>query len=514
MATRNDQVGPVSFQAETFGETVESEVPTHRCYRKHVYEWIEARLCYDGGADYLHNFVLKHPRERDEDHNRRRIRAIHPNYLRSVIDTHASHLLRQSPSRELGELGELVDNVDLQETAADDFARDCAVRAQREGRAVVLVDRFDPDGGTARTRAQEREAGRRPFFSLVAGEDFINWDVDRHGRFNWAIVREVADTDREWNPDEDDDSAPVHQYRKWTRTGWELYTWAGKGKGRHLAMTAQGDHPVGEVPIAILYFGQREKPQPIASSPTRDLMRMNRRITNLYSLMDEQLYHYVFSLLVVGGATYDDLAKVHWSVQGALSVPTADVEANMKPFYLSPDVAQVSVIESQIAETAQAIRVLSGLGRENERSGDQPSGLALQMMTTDKTAMLKKRASAMEFFELQCWTLAAKWMRESADAAEPTITAPSYTREFISAELAQALEDAIAFETLRIGGESRVENMALAVRRFFTDKVTPERLEELVEDARTRLAQNPDQGLEPPRRQFPNVTPLPNTQAG
>lgn len=502
-ATRERQTGELGFSAEVFGETVESEVPTHARYRKLVYEWIEARLCYDGGADYLANFISKHPRERDEDHGRRKVRAIHPNYLRSVIDTHASHLLRTSPTRDFGEFSQYLDDVDLQGTTADDFARDCAIFAQREGRAVAVVDRIDPDGGTARTRAQERAAGRRPFVSLVAGEDFVNWDVDRFGTLNWGVIREVADESREWNPGDDGDDGDEYQYRKWTRAGWELYRWTGKGKGRRLASVASGEHPVGEVPIALLYFGHRDKPQPTASAPTRDLVRMNRRITNLYSLMDEQIYHYVFSLLVVGNTTFDELQKVHWSVQGALAVPTADVEVGMKPFYLAPDVAQVATIQQQITETAAAIRVLSGLGRENEKGADQPSGLALQMMTIDKIAMMKKRAAAMESFEHQLWTLGAKWMRASSDSDEPTIEAPSYTREFIGSELAQALEDAIAFESLRIGGESRIENMALVARRYFADKVSAERLDELVQDVRGRLKANPEQGIEPPRRTFP-----------
>jgi hypothetical protein len=451
----------------------------HPLYTQQLDQWTEYRLCYEGGPVYLANYLARHTKERPVDFAARLKRAVHPNHARAVIDTYAAHLYRQKIPRtsSTSTLDELWADMDLLGTPADEFYERAAQLVQRGGRVAVVVDRLDPDGGQALTRAQERAAGRRPYAYIVDTEDVLDWRVDRRGQLVWVAIRERVEETRE--PMSAASSAPAaERVRVWTRTDWRLLEVSKGEDGTSTQEVARAEHPCGEVPVAFAFWGMRKGVEPLGDSALTDLAPMNRRLTNLVSLIDEQIYQHVFSILAVPRSTWDALEQVNWSVSGAL--PFHD-ETTHTPYYLSPDVGQIAAIRTEIEKTEEQIRLLSGLGRVNSDTRHVvSSGVALSYITMDKDALLSKFGQRMARLEAQVDRLALAWMTETGESAREYPT--SFDPQDLDAELANAMK----FASLKIPGLVTREAWAAITRAYLGSRVSPERLDELLNDLMNR----------------------------
>jgi hypothetical protein len=466
-------------------------VNQHRLYTQYATDWQFYRLSYDGGQEYLSHYLFKHPKELDKYYKKRLERAIYPNHVKSIIDTYAAHLYREPISRSTEGsanakrvLAQLWENSDMLGTPMDEFVERAAQLVQRDGRLAVVVDRTDP-GRPMRSRADEIDSEVRPYVYTVEAENVIDWSVDRLGRFNWVVIREMADQIRTWSTTPE---APKYQYRVWYRERWELYVDEGQssildsnGQSRSgLRLIDQGLHPVGEVPVAWVYWGARKGAQPVADSAIKDLAPMNRRATNLYSLIDEQIYQYVFSILVAPQATYDVLKSVNWSVSGV--VPYPDTLSGQPLYYLSPDVEQLTSIQEQIDKTEDQMRILAGMGRTNQEGKSAKSGLALSYLTMDKDALLANFSQRMSRLEDTIDRFALAWMDEKSTISRV------YPTTFDPADVKSELEQAILAVSLGAQGEYLAEILAQAAKTHLGKSVTPERLAEIVEDIRSRAS--------------------------
>lgn len=450
----------------------------HPLYASNRALWEECRLSYEGGRAYLKRYLAKHSKERSEDWLLRLERSFYPNHIRAIVDTYAAHLFRAHIPRksDSATLQAFWDDVDLLHNSADEFYEAVSQLVQRDGRAAIVVDRHDPDAGAAQTRAQEREAGRRPYAYVVAAEDVIDWDVDRLGNMQWAMVRELSDVERDWMTEH---PGVAYQYRVWTPAEWILYREQGEGEEAGLVEVDRGEHPVGEVPLVWVFWGRRQGVEPISEPAIGDLTPMARRLTNLYSLIDEQIYQHVFNIMAVPESTYAALQGVDWSVSGA--IPFKDDVRNT-PFYLGPDVSQIRAIQEQIEKTESSLRQLSGLGRVNEDTKHVQTGIALSYLTMDKDALLAKFAQKMERAEAQVDLFAQRWMGESAESER------QYPDSFDPLDLKDELDAALKFAGLGLQGEAMVENAIQAIKARLGPRVSSERLEEIESDLRRQLS--------------------------
>lgn len=471
-------------------------VPVHHLYRKHYGDWRFHRLMHEGSREYFEEHLERHSVEDLEDWAARYERAVHPNFLKIVLETYAGSLfrtpvIRTEPSAKLG--GEaFYDDLDLQGNSADDFFEQAAILCQREGRACVLVDRFDGDNMVERrSAADDMELGVRPFYRLILAENLINWSVDSFGVFRWAMIREEGDDpDREYD-DESTDAGEL--YRLWYPDRWELYKTQTRENEEgesytDLVFVEDGVNPLGEVPLVFMYFSTRTTSQPVGEPTTSDIPRLNRRLTNLYSYIDEQITQYVFSLLVADQPTVEALKASRFAVNGVLGIPE---ESTMKPYYLAPQVDQIQAIRTEIEATEHLVRVLSGLARSSEQSAQQPSGIALAHQSMDKISRLRKYAGKLETLERECMRLAYRWMNLGESVPEPVAR---YTREFIDADSAALLEESVMFGALPLAGEAKLESLLLAVQAHLGTRITPERLREIEDDVRERFAMEEEFG--------------------
>lgn len=455
------------------------DFPTHPLYQHHLHDWRRFRAAHEGGRTYIDLALTKHEHEKDKNFKRRVERAIYPNHIRSVIETYSAHLYRDAIARESGASGpvdellrEFWSDIDLLTTPADEFFEEVSQLVQQQGRAAIVCDRLDAEDAPS-SRAQENELGVRPYCYTVAAEDLINWDLDRRGRLAWVTIRETPDQAR--SPTHEDSGEPVYQYRVWYPDRWDL--WAEGEEGA--VKIDSGEHPCGEVPVTLVFFGKRHGRQIVADSALKDLEPQNRRLVNLVSLMDEQIHQYVFSLLAVPQSTYDALETVNWSVSGA--IPYHD-DVSSPPHWIAPDVGQIAAIRAEANKTESTIRQLSGLGRVNEETKHVSTGIALSYLTFDKDALLAKFAERMRRAELQVARHAAAWMGHEVQTEQMIL---SYPNSFDPQDLRDSLDAALKVTSLGISGEALFEVQAFALRELLGSRISGDRLQELLATLKT-----------------------------
>ena len=457
--------------------------PTHPLYAHCLADWREYRLCYEGGKAYTNAYLHKHPKEPLKNFEQRLERAIHPNHVRAVIDTYAAYLYKAPIARESESetLSELWVNMNLLGAPANEFYEHVAQLVQRGGRAAVVVDKLQPeDGAELATRAQELERGIRPYAYAVDTEDILNWRTGRDGRLEWIVLRESEDHER--GPMEHGNGARTEMARVWFRDRWELYKAKQseeKGEQASIELVAQGEHPCGEVPVVLTFWGARSGHEIIGDSAVTDLAPMNRRLMNYVSLIDEQAYQSTFSILAVPASTYDALEKVKFAPSGV--IPYQD-EVSSPPYYLSPDVNQIAQLRSEIDKTEASIRSLSGLGRMNADMGYAvASGVALSYVTMDKDALLSKFGGRMARMEAAVDRLAQKWMGVDVSASSRT-----YPTNFDPADLDNELSNALKVASLELTGRAEQAVQAAALKAFLAPRVPQAELEEILKDFRAQ----------------------------
>lgn len=473
----------------------------HYAKRRAHYEFM--RHAYEGGYDYLVRYLSPHPKESTEAYQRRIERAVYPNLCRVQVQTYAAQLYRSPVTRSAGTddegtattddtlahevLENLWQDIDLMGSDADRFFKDAAAWVQVVGAVGVLVDRtlVPPDEPLPTTRAAEQELGLRPYCTMIPADRIIDWDVDERGAFRWVVYSHERATPRDplSSPPED----LLWSHTLWTRTMVAEVEWTSAdseaGKGGTWKILSERPNPLGVVPLEMVFWGERCGKHPVAAGALDDLAPMNRRLMNLISLVDEQIYQHVFNILCVGKTTFDKLASTQWSSAGVLLLGD---DGEPQPFYLAPDTDQLRAISDEVIAAIRFMRTLSGnVGREVDGGLVPPSGVSMAYQSSDKFALFKEFSERMADLEARVYDLALRWEGLNASATEVSI---NYSQDFDPVLAARTFEDALAFQALGIGGDAEVENEVQVIRRFFATSLSPSALAELEENHRARRA--------------------------
>lgn len=456
-------------------------------------EYTFHRLAYEGGSEYLDRYLSRHPKEDSADWARRRERAVYPNLTRHQVSVYAAQLYRAAVQRSVAEADGVADaprakevlsslwaDVNLNGDAADVFMRELAERLQVYGAMAVVVDRTRaPEGVVATSRAQEAELGLRPYFRAYDPLDVLDWAQDERGALRWILLRHKAADNRE--PLTELAAEPV-EYIVWTREVARRYTYTPARDEKDepsLTLTSETLHGLGVVPVEFVFWGTRDGTDLAGQSPIEDLAPMNRRLTNLISLVDEQIFAQTFNILVVGPDTYDKIASLNFSVHGVM----LQGENDPAPFYLGPSSEQIAAISDEVNNTVRWMRMLSGgTGRGVDDGLVPPSGVSMAYQSSDKFALFKEFAGRMEDFEQRLAALALLW--EGISGITTTIT---YSQDFDPVLVARTLEDSLSFDALGIGGLAKLESEQQAIRRHLAGTLSPEDLNKVLQDHRERF---------------------------
>jgi hypothetical protein len=266
----------------------------------------------------------------------------------------------------------------------------------------------------------------------------LDWDVTENGTLRWVKIREKDNIPRApWEPHPT--NIDPYRYRVWYHDHWELMKQVTPDKAERMDA---GQHPVGEVPVSILYArrSQEQRTAMIADSMLADLVNIDRSIFNQLSLVLEQVYLQCFNILMVpddgtGGATLNI---------GAATAMTYNPQLG-PAIMLAPDVAVIDVQWRLIENFLGWARNLAGVSRGRaEFSKEERSAATLTIESEEKQNQIASLAAAAEEFDLQLHRHVAKWEGLSEEQT-PSV---SYTRDVSIKALNDQIRDATNLATL------------------------------------------------------------------
>ncbi len=214
------------------------------------------------GKEYL----PKEPKEKPERYEYRRQRALLYNaYLRAksalvgmvfdaepTLNEDVPLIMRGVEATETAAAREgQLEDCDLAGTHWAVFAKELFDCALNDGHVFLYVD-MPPALPEGATLADERNAGRRPYFVQYTKDQAINWRVDGRGRLQQITFKECTK-----EPDGLYGEQEVTRYRVLRPGSWELYRKVKDEKGGEMVIpdpdAPGGESSLKEIPIAVCY---------------------------------------------------------------------------------------------------------------------------------------------------------------------------------------------------------------------------------------------------------------------
>lgn len=383
---------------------------------------------YAGGEAVEQNpaYLTRHPFEPESQFKIRQERAAYTNYAEAIVTVFSSALMRKPPQRTLpAALADLLPNVDRIGTAADVFFGDRVRVAAAEGISFVLVDMPPaPEGGT--TVAQDKQAGRRPYFVPLRADEVINWGLGDDGELAWVVVREETYSEaKPWTT-----RARLLRYRLWTSTMFEVWEVGEDGKSE-ATMVSSGNHELGMVPV-VPFMYERKAPM-VGNSALRGVASLCLRVYRRENERDKMLFDCAVPLFFAKGFDTKDLdAFVRSSSNGITStMPDADIK------YVEPDGKSFASLREAISDDMKAIREVA-LRQVRPDSKAIESGYSKRIDNQQLNSALVRFALSSCAAEQRCWMLAEKWLRGAGDAVEVTYNT-DFDVDALSGDLVRSL---------------------------------------------------------------------------
>ena len=443
----------------------------HPLYRRCLPEWRFVYLAYHGGLAFKQEHLFRHPAETASSFAERVRRVHYENYVAAVVAEKNSILFKRPPYRAAEPQTPLWEafnaDVDRLGSSRDAFARRCFVLAQLFGWLPVLVDMpsaDDPD---------ERAA---PYCVPVLPFDLLNWSADERGRLAWVMIRERGRLAA------DPFSQPTERerFRLFDCQHWWLYeTAADPADG--VVKTAEGEHGLGRVPIALLHDLRHPTEPVVGVSSLLSIAERSKNILNNNSLIRDIADRCLFPFLAAedyqGGAEQRErrlgTALMFWYPQGGSA-----------PQWVDPDTSAIATLRElndvEVARIYEEANLQGGFASEQARSGVAHS---YEWRRTNDDIAAKARG--LEDFERQLDSLFAAWLGLRDFSA--TV---SYPRDFSVLAFSARLEEAASVFALPMPDSARRLYLKRFVRELL-DNASPEQAAALDADIESMAFDGP-----------------------
>lgn len=204
-----------------------------------------------------HEYLFPTQNEKDNQYKIRLKRAVYDNWPKVVIDTRQSLTWKNAVQREnFGELEQFILDVDGFGTTADAFFRMVTESASVSGLDFVLVDKTPLRSDRELSRQEETEAGIRPKFIHIPGENVFDWQFGQDQKLEWVVIRAIDAPKR--LPGESVETTELRIV--WTRTEIKTYEQAKKDKlGSQASAKAKWNlrstqpNQLGSIPLVPVY---------------------------------------------------------------------------------------------------------------------------------------------------------------------------------------------------------------------------------------------------------------------
>lgn len=398
--------------------------------------------------------LFKHPKEKQEDFNKRVSMSYYYNFCQPIIDIYTEHLFKQAVTEDWGNIEDIIEhrgeNVDRRGSSLIEFRKEMGDLAQIYGHGFVLVDKPKSQGEI--TLEQKINNDMFPYTCFIAPQQMLNWSLDRFGSPFWVLYWEWAEVNEDFEQ-ASHKSKPKKQYRVWTREWWYLYN-------DKYELVEEGFHAVGKVPV-IPFYDRPSKKQTafLGISQLSDIAFIARDIFNSSSELKQIFRDQTFSILTLQGdkQEYSDLLI---GTNKGLVYP-AD---RNQPGYISPPPENARVlmehIEIQVRKIHQLAKLEGGSAKQDKQVTSQ-SGVSKAFDFQQTNSSLSRKAANLNDAERKVWEMMARWEGKEWEGQL------QYPDEFSVQAVNDDIEEALEMKKLNLGKLAVKEvNKAILQKKF------------------------------------------------
>jgi hypothetical protein len=184
-------------------EAIAKAIAGNDVYDSYQAQWRYLLESYMGGLEYKNaRHLVRYQLETDGEYQSRLNTTPLDNHCASVISVYNSFLFRKAPDRDLAtldgmpEVTDFLKDADFAGRSLDAFMKEVSTWSSVFGNCWVMVTK--PDIG-ATNRAQEQQAGVRPYVSLLTPLAVLDWSWVRlpSGRYELDRFRYIEDINNE-----------------------------------------------------------------------------------------------------------------------------------------------------------------------------------------------------------------------------------------------------------------------------------------------------------------------------
>lgn len=436
----------------------------HPLFTQNYKSWKMYLDAYKGGS-YVKNYIYKHPREGTDMVKNRRNKSVYPNYVRPIIGLYMSYVFRRDIDRTISEITEdtktisddstmnedqkanefqaFWDDCDGRGTPINKFMKKAGILAKVFGHVGILVDMPKQDE-KIESEADRKEANHRPYAVIYTPLDIVNWETDKKGNLLWVRLLEeypvdsdpfVKEKDRSRTTKEESieneekrtkeniaNPTPekaniwlsrkgdsIKKYITWTKDEWYVHEIRPSKKGDPASVGKEvveeiehQKHGLGEVPLVMHYHEEDPIDPFIGNSFIQDIAPLNILIMNWLSMLDEEISQKTLNILVMQGATEDEV------VIGANNVLT--YEGDTAPQFIAPAATPGELIQTSIEKARDEIYRLAKLTGGVAQLKEVRSGVSWSYEFQEAEQTLSDTADELEEAEERIHRIWCKWM--------------------------------------------------------------------------------------------------------
>ena len=397
------------------------------------------------------SFLPQWPNESSDGYKNRLATAVlHPAFLRTVEVLAAKPLskaitLDETPTRLL----EWVNDIDSEGRGLHAFCVDLMMDCLGKGISGVLVDH--PTSPEIRTKAQEREAGVRPYFVRYPPGTVLGWKARRiSGKMQLTQLRLL---EQETVDDGDFGEKNIEQVRVLTPGKWEIWR-AKPEKPNEWELKEEGTTSLKVIPFAFFYgvrtgFGTGKPPM---------LELAHQNVEHWQSSSDQQTILHVARVPILFMKGFDPKTKI--TVGASSAVKSANEKAEME--YVEHTGAAIDSGRQSILDLEERMRQ-TGAEMLVRRAGKVT---ATQVIGEENAQLcvLQRIAEVFDASLEQCMAFMAMWVGEKTGG-----TATLF-KDFGAADLGEASAEFLL--SMSVAGKLSNQTLFAEVQR--RDLVSPD----------------------------------------
>lgn len=377
-------------------ETLRSEIAAlisgNHLYDTYYKRWKYLLESYIGGEEYRRaQNLIRYQLETNSEYQQRLNNTPLENHCASVISVYNSFLFREEPKREFGsienapELEDFLKDADFEGKSLNQFMKDVSTWSSVFGHCWIFVTK--PDVG-AQTRAEEIEAGARPYLSIINPIMVLDWDFKRNraGRYQLEYIKYLEDV-----------NGDVRTVKKWYPD--RIVTTVVDLKKNEVISEEEVPNGLGKIPC-VLAYNKQSTFRGIGVSDINDIADAQKFIYNSTSEVQQAIAMDSHPSLVKTTETNAGIGP------GSLIEMPDNLDPGLKPYALEFTGGNIANIYQSIQHTIDAIDKMANTGAvRGTEVKTSMSGVAMETEFQLLNAKLSEKADNLELAEEQMWKL-------------------------------------------------------------------------------------------------------------